>query len=622
MQNREHPAELIAALSGSHHFILSYLTEEVLRQLSPERQSFLLETSVLARLTGPLCDAVTGGAGSDAILEELYTSNVFVIPLDDDHRWYRYHHLFADLLRSQLNRSQPSSAPVLHARASAWYEQQGAAAEAIEHAFAAGDYPHVVDLLETHAREVVLQGYAQTVEHWLGRLPGQWRVAGPRANLAFAWSLLLRGQLREIEPYLDNAEAAAAERSQAGAQLEATRILAETLALRAGLVSLRGDTERGCELARQAVERAPHDDMYVQGMARFCLGTAYNYAGRVVEAIEAYQNALPLCRASDNTVAAMLIVANLAMLYIARGQLRAAGELCVQVIEAAEQPAALRSPALAPVYGAYADLLYQRGDLDVALRQAEKSLELSKRGGHVATVAYLGVVISRVQQARGDLAAAELALDEALPLLRRGIPAWVTAQIVSQQVALALARGDDAAAMQALAQTGVRVEDPVHHAREVIHIAYLRLLLHLARTAPQPSTLDQALDLADRLLAAAEPAGRMGRVLETLVLRALIHQVRGDARAAFADLQRSLLLAEPEGYVRLFANEGEPMAELLGGWKSEVGSRKSEVGSRTSDLRLPTSNLQSLTEREAGGAAPDRRWPDLCGSCPRACGEP
>jgi ATP/maltotriose-dependent transcriptional regulator MalT len=175
LQNSPNPGQAIARLSGSHHFILNYLADEVLSQLSPERQSFLLETAVLAQLNGDLCDAVTGRTDSRARLEELLAANIFVIPLDDEHRWYRYHHLFADLLRHQLQRTMPDHAAVLQQRASAWYEAQGEAAAAIDYALAAADYPRAVRLLEQHARSVVLQGYAQTVETWLRRLPAGWR---------------------------------------------------------------------------------------------------------------------------------------------------------------------------------------------------------------------------------------------------------------------------------------------------------------------------------------------------------------------------------------------------------------------------------------------------------------
>lgn len=560
LQGRPEPEKLIAELTGNHHFILRYLTEEVLRQVPPDIRAFLLETSVLGRLSGPLCDAVTGRADSEELLEVLYSSNVFVVPLDEEHRWYRYHHLFADLLRSQLQRTRPQDVSALHVRASTWHERQGAATEAIEHALAAGDYPQAVRLLEIHARSVVLQGYAQTMESWLRRLPADWRVAGPVASLAFAWSLLLRGKLPKIEPYLAVAEAAAGQPEHARA---GDSVAAESLALRAGLVSLQGDTGRGCELAAAAVALAPAGDTYVQGMTRFALGTALNYAGRVDEAIATYREALPLCRESNNLVASMLIVSNLMVLYVARGRLRAAAELCRSVLAAPEQGDAQPSPALASVSGGYSEVLYCWGELDGAQRQAEISLELAQRGGHVAAVAYIRVVLARILHARGDLEGAMAALQPAVELRDRGMPAWVAPQVVAQQAVLALARGDEATAAALLEEAGTGSASPVQLTREILFTAFLRLLLKRGRAQPEGFHLDEAVQVAARVLAAAEPAGRMGCVLETLVLRALVHYVRGDIPAALDDIQRALRLAEPEGYVQLFVNEGAALAPLL-----------------------------------------------------------
>ena len=575
LQKHVDPAEFIAGLSGNQFYILGYLTEEVLRGLPPDLQSFLLETSVLSRLSGSLCEALTGRADSESVLQHLYAANVFVIPLDDEHSWYRYHHLFADLLRSQLDRAQPQLAPVLQARASEWYERQGGFSEAVDYALAAEDYPRAVRLLEAHGREIVLQGYARTIENWLRRLPQAWRLAEPRANLAFAWSLLLRGRLDDIEPYLRDAEAAAAARADAGAAAEAgalpaeaRALLAEAGALRAGLVSLRGEPERGCELARAALRRAPPDDPYLQGQVRFALATAYNYAGRVVEAIESYREALPYCQASGNALASMLIVSNLAFLYRLRGELHAAADLCLRTIETAAQgrtsaSPSIRSPALATVYGAYTELLYEWGELEGAQREGERLLALGKQGGHVAALTYGGILLSRIRQAQGELADAQAALEQAAQQLRYAMPAWVASQVRAQQVALALAQDDAAAAAEALAGSGVTPDDPTSYSTEVVHLAYLRLLLHQGRTAPGATDLPLALDLAGRLLDSAEPAGRMSRVIETLALRALVYAAQGCTEAALVDLTRALSLAEPAGFLRVFVDEGAPMAALL-----------------------------------------------------------
>ncbi len=571
LQKSDDPGSLIAGISSNHHFILTYLTEEVLRRQPAAVQAFLLQTSILERLSGTLCDTVCERDDSTELLAALYTANAFVVPLDGDHAWYRYHHLFRELLRGQLQRTQPALIPSLHRRAAAWYIGQVQPIEAIEHTLDAGDYAQVVALLEAHARPLVLQGYAQTVAGWLHRLPGEWQAAGPQANVAFAWSLLLHGQLGEIDGYLRNAEAALMATAPAAQppirQEDQAALEAEILALRAGLVSLRGETERACTLAREAVAMAPPGNTYVQGATRFCLATAYNYAGRTVEAITTYQEALPLCRAAHNTVAAMLSVANLSLLTFERGQLHEAAALCRRVIGEAEAAGALHSPTLASVYGALAHVLYEWNDLDEAHRQAYKALELGRRSGHVAAVAYGSIVLSRIEAARGDTAAAEQLLEQARQLRGRSMPAWIAPYIVNQQVSLALARHDDQAAQQALEESGIAIDAPTGHTREVVHLAYLRLLLY--RTWGQrpghtaSSLIGQALPLAGRIVASAETGGRLGRTIEAYSLRALALQAQGRHGPAQIDLEHALQLAAPSGYIRLFAGLGAGMVHLL-----------------------------------------------------------
>jgi len=596
LQSAADPAAVIAELDGSHHFILGYLADEVLRRLPPDRQAFLRETSVLDRLCGPLCDAVTARTDSDAVLTELYAANVFVVALDDAHRWFRYHALFRDLLRRQLERTTPDLVPTLYTRASAWFEAEGDAIAAIEHALAAGDAALTVRLLEAHARAIVLRGEARLVDGWIRRLPAAWRSAGPHANLACAWALLLRGDLDAIEPYVQAAEASAAGDDPV--------IRAECLGLRAGLVSLRGDPERACRIAQEAVDLAPAGDDYVRGMTRFCLATACNYAGRVAQAVEHYQAALPLCLATGNTVAAMLIIGNLTVLYLARGQLQRAADLCRQTIDAAARRGQDRAPALASVHGGLGDVLLARYDLDAARAQLGVALTLGRRSGHVATLTYSYTVFARLEQAAGHLDAAEAALAEALALRERGMPAWVAPHVVAQQVSLALARDDAAAAAAALARTGVSAAQPTSHTLEIVHMAHLRLLLHRGRSEGDAAVLDEAYDLANRLLASAQPADRMGRVLEILLLRALVQHAQGDTAAALDDLHQSLLLAESERYVTLYVAEGEPVRALLAALRRDLVR-----GERPADAAVAVEYIDALlaampAPADAGAALP------------------
>ncbi len=557
LQRQDDPATALAALSGSQHYILSYLTEEVLGRLPAEQQAFLLDTALLPRLSGPLCDALLDRHDSAAQLEALYAANLFVTPLDDAHHWWRYHHLFAELLRIQRQSRQPARTADLLRRASAWFAAQGQPAEAFDLACTAQDYAQAVALAEQYARQQVQQGYVRTVEQWLQRLPASWRPAGRRANLAFAWSLLLRGRLNEVEPYLLHAEGAHASAAD-------VNIRAEALALRAALAAVRSEVAHAQQLAADALALAPADDPYVLGAAHFALGTAHNYAGNAGAAIASYRAALPLCQAAGNTVAVMLIVSNLSMLYLARGQLHAAAVLCQETIASATGRHAARSPALASVYGAYSHVYYAWGELESARLLAEQALTAARLGGHAAVLAYGSVIYARILQAAGDLTGAEASLTQVRDL--RGMPAWVEPQIVAQQAALALARNDAAAAHQVLAQSGVALDDPTDRNIEVIHLAWARLLLHQAMASQDGAHaqwLDAAYKITGRVLAAATDAERMGVVLETLLLRALIQHALGDDAAALHAVQQALRLGEAEGYVQPFIEAGAAMWVLL-----------------------------------------------------------
>jgi LuxR family maltose regulon positive regulatory protein len=563
MQKHEDPAAAITALSGNHYFILNYLTEEVLRQLPSQHQQFLLESAVLPSFTAPLCDAITGRQDSLAVIEELHAANIFVTPLDAARTWWRYHPLFADLLRAQLQHTQPARAAELRSRASAWFEAHERYNDAIDLAFAAEDFARAARLIDASARQTMMQGYLRTVESWLHLLPEPWRTAQPHATLAFAWSLILRGLLAEVEPYLRRAEAAA-ERLQQEAAEEAAAIEAETLSLRSVLMALRGDPARGCELARAAVAMAPADNQYVQGTTLFALGTTCNYADAGDEAIASYQKALPLCHASGNHVAAGLIVGNLTLLYLVRGQLHAAARLCRQVLAATEQSETPGSPALASVIGGYSSLLYEWNDLDNATIHALRALTTARLSGHVAAIAYGNVTYSRILLAQGRIEEAGAALAQAHEIGQRGMPAWVAPHITAQQVVLMLARGDSHAAEHALLQHGVTLTTPINHNTEIVHLAWLRLLLQQASESSAPQhLLESARDLATRVLKSVTAAGRMGRAIEAFALRARLFHALNDPAAACNDLRHALILAESEEYIRPFLDAGPELYGLL-----------------------------------------------------------
>lgn len=549
LQDRADKHEFVEAFSGSHRYVIDYLVEEVMAHQPDEIQEFLRQTSILDRFCAPLCDATLQISTSRQTLQQLETTNLFLIPLDDNRHWYRYHHLFADFLQQQLRLQDSTSIADLHRRAAQWYETEGLVNEAIHHFLAATDYSQVVRLLEEHSMPTILQGHVRSVEGWLKALPPDRQTTGPRTSLAFAWMLLLRGQYDEVGPHLENVETLTVQ--QTG--IDFADIQCEVLALRAVLTSLQVDPLKGIELAQQAVNLAPADNTYLQGLVYFSLGTTYNYAGQIGPAMTAYQQAIPLCQAAGNRVATVLCSTNLTMLAYTRGQLHLAANVCQQVLDAM---ADYRSPALGAVYSSLGIIHYEWNQLDKAHNYLQQGLTWGRLVGHPAALSFCLVNLSRVFQAQGKIKEAASALQEAVDFLKEGTPAWVTPEVVGRQVEFVLAQGNAEVATTFLEQSGVRPEDEANYAIEVLQITHLRWLVAAGREA-------QGLELSRRLQESAEAGERTGRVIQILVQRALLHQAQNDTGQALDILNQALVLAEPEGYIRTFVDAGQPIAELL-----------------------------------------------------------
>jgi len=302
VRDRANPTSFIAGLSGTPRFILSYLAEEVLNRRSPAIQDFLLQTSILDLLTGPLCDAVTGRTDSSSLLEQLLNANLFLIPLDDEGRWYRYHPLFADLLRDrQLARLEEETAE-LHRRASRWYAQAGMGGEAIDHALAAADYAAALALIEANAPDLLMQWHKKRVQDWMQALPPEWAAQSPKTTLAFTWMLLTVDPSQAL-PHLERLQAMFSD-----PQIEIDPALrAQWLALQASLLIAEGRTVEGIELAQQALAIAPQCDHYGRSMIYTALATAYELMGDTDRAVEAYQMLIQHGRSSASLVSELLV---------------------------------------------------------------------------------------------------------------------------------------------------------------------------------------------------------------------------------------------------------------------------------------------------------------------------
>jgi LuxR family maltose regulon positive regulatory protein len=569
MRGRKDGSAFIAALTGTHRFILDYLVEEVLDQQSPAVQEFLLHTSTLERLTAPLCDAVTDGQDSQAILTQLEQANLFLVPLDDERRWYRYHRLFADLLRSRLEQTHPDQMPVLHRRASEWCEQNGLIAEAVSYALAAGDVERLARLVAGNALAMMDHGEMTTLVAWLDALPSQVVRRRPWLAVARAWALTYAGQFDAVEPILQDAENelagldGPAQTGIAGPRFvpstaQARHVAGHIAAIRAYGAWIRGEGAYAVERAREAKEHLPEDDRMARSLAATTLGSALILVGDLAAAARALSEAIAISQAADDTHVALLVTADLAYLRLLQGRLGEAAAICeggLQLADEALQRRGRRFPATASAHALLSAVLCEWNNLDGATYHARAGLELGEQWRQIDALTVGHVYLADVLRASGDIDAALEAVHKARQVAG-GVSAWFDAIMATTEARLRFAQGDVEATSRWAQHLGLRPDGEISFRRyREYHI--------LARVLVAQGRLGQALDLSERLLKMAQSARAMSYVIEILVLQAMALQAKGDVVQALAALERALALAEPEGYVRTFIDEGAPMGTLL-----------------------------------------------------------
>jgi LuxR family maltose regulon positive regulatory protein len=459
IRDHPNPSSFIATLSGGHRFILSYLTEEVLNRQPEEIQYFLLQTSILDKLTDDLCNAVAGRSDSRAMLERLLHANLLLIPLDDEGQWYRYHHLFADLLRELQKAPRKEKNTLLHQRASRWYAQADMASEAIQHALAAEDYRMAVELLERHAMRMIMQGYAKTVNSWVQAIPEEWRLKSPKTDLAFAWMHLLRGAYAQASSYLKQAQVALTGfEVEPSLGEEETSLTAEWLVMRSLMLYMQDKPTKSKTTATRALEIAPEQDSRVQSLAYYALASVYRLMEKYSSAVEAYQTSIQHGRAAQNLVAEMMSTSGLAQLAFEHGQLHLAFEIADPIDARLEQSESL-PPISAVVFGVLGEVHYQWYQTEQARHYILRAFRLSKLGGYKSGVIYCRVLLSRVSQLEGDLETAAREIQKAVDLMQIDTPGYVQQEAVSQQIRVCLAQDRPAAAQMALQGQGFSFRD-------------------------------------------------------------------------------------------------------------------------------------------------------------------
>ncbi len=575
LQGREDTAAFIAGFAGDDRYIVDYLAEEVLHRQPEPVQQFLLQTSILDRLSGPLCDAVTGQDGGKAKLAALERGNLFLIPLDDRRRWYRYHQLFADVLHAHLQDEQPGEVPDLHRRASAWLEQNDEPAEAIRHSLAAGDFERAADLVELAIPAMRRSRQETAVRGWLELLPDEVIRVRPVLSVGYAGALLahgelegVEGRLRDAERWLDTAPGIRPGSQVPSAEMvvvddeEFRRLPAGIELYRAALALARGDVPGTVRHARRALDLSPDDDHLCRASAAGLMGLAFWASGDLEAGHSAYADCMAGLRRAGHIADTFGCAIALADIRRAQGRLGEAMRTCEQALQRASEQGGAVLRGTADMYVGMSEVYRERDDLPAATQQLLRSQELGEHAGLPQNRYRWRVAMARIRQAEGDLGGALDLLNEAERLYVgdffpnvRPVPAL--------KARVRVAQGELGEALGWAREQGLSVADDLSYLREFEHITLARVLVARYAAERAERSIQEATRLLERLLRAAEEGQRTGSVIEILVLQALAHQARGDIPAALASLQRAVTLAEPEGYVRIFADEGPPMAALL-----------------------------------------------------------
>jgi LuxR family maltose regulon positive regulatory protein len=580
MQGQSDVAGFIRAFAGDHRYIVDYLVEEVLERQGESVRHFLLQTAILERLNGSLCEAVTGQPQGQARLEMLARGNFFIIPLDDKRQWYRYHHLFAEVLLAYLKAEQPEQVATLHRRASSWYEQNNLATEAIHHALVAKDFERAATLIEQAVPAMRQSRQETTLLGWLKALPDELLRLRPVLSLTYAGTLLQTGgELEEVEARIRDAEQWLDKRANANKESEAPLarmvVLDEaefrdlrglTAIYRAGSALAVGDVFKTMKYARLALEQLSEEDQLGRGAAAGLLGLAYWTVGNLEAAHQSYTDGMARLQRAGHTSDMMGLAIALADICVTQGQLHEAMTTYERMLQLAtgQHPGSIR-PLLrgtADMYVGISELYREYNDLNTAKEHLLRSQTLGEFAGLPQNPYRWHVAMARLRQAQGDLDGALEMLHEAARVYRGDL--FPNVRPIAALVARVwLAQGRLGEALGWVREKGLSVKDNLSYLHEFEHITLARVLLARYSADRDARLLHEAGNLLEGLRQAAQEGGRIGSLIEILLLQALTRQMQGDIKAALVPLESALGLAEPEGYIRIFVDEGPPMAQLL-----------------------------------------------------------
>lgn len=541
----------VQTFAGTHRHVLNYLLEEVLQRQPPAVQQFLLHTSVLRRFTAPLCQAVTAQPDAAAILADLSQAALFVTPLDENGRWYRYHPLFAEALQARLRQLEPGLLPELHRRATGWCASNGLWDKAIGHALAAEDYETAASLIEQQAEQSWTHGDLAAVLGWLDALPAYLPARRPRLCLIYTWLLFLHDHWDKATACWQTAERLIPQ----AAEKEQPYLRGMWAAIGGAMAAHRREAAETLRLTQEALAHLPSEDSTWREVTLINLGLAYLWQGKAHQAIAACHEAAEWCRRQGNIYLAFAALWHEAEACLAAGRLRQAAAVYEQLqrLDALEGSSHLLLKTNGDV--GLAGLAYERNDLATAETLLTTALPLLWPGGQPRVVLYGRLILARLYQAQGRVAAAQEQLRLAETMTRQMNMTAESRQLAAVCARFALHQGDESSAARWLAGSTAPDGAPdLGHEEEYLALGELYMKQQRYR---------EAHELLHRLQAAAAQDGRDGSLIVILLLLALLYQAQGQREQAFLPLGRALDLAQPEGYLRTFLDAGRPLLPLL-----------------------------------------------------------
>ena len=545
--------DFIAGLGATSRYIFDYLCEEVFSKQEPETQKFLLKTSVLERLSSDQCEAVTGVRESQHILERLEQNKLFIVALDEERRWFRYHHLFRDFLLTQLGRTWPDVVVGLHQRAAQWYAGKGFPYDAVPHAMAGEDYELAGRITLQYANGLWQREEHMTLRNWLEALPGELHERHPDLCLFHAWSLFFTRGMDEIPSLLAHAETLLDESATPLSNFSTSELRGILATIQAAINNTRQDLNAASAFTQSALAQLPPEQQDWRNAALVGAGLTYQYRNDTHAAVQAFEEAVTLLRGKGNRFGVLLALSWLATLYVSQGYLQRAKEIYREALTLATGLTGKPLPIAAWTFTGLGELYYQWNDLVLAEKYFHESLTLSTQITPATAPPYLPM--ARLAQARGDVRLAKAFLAQAIELAKTADLPFYAREVTLFRTWLSLQQGDTAALENWVQEQNLDLAHPTPP-QEAHYIMAARILI-------THHDYSSALDLIEKLLSISETGGRGGVVIELLILRSLALEGKGKPDSALAALQRAITLASPEGYVRIFIDEGEVFLQLL-----------------------------------------------------------